>query len=97
MKRSLTFSSSLFLVTLFVPPVNARCYSVWKYPYPQRCNAGVAKLENAEGLKPSGTSLQVQVLSSAPDEDHSWYVEITKLPPDWERDLALEKLKGQLK
>jgi hypothetical protein len=30
-------------------------------------------------------------------EDHSWYVEITALPPNIERDMAIDKLKEQLK
>lgn len=29
-------------------------------------------------------------------EDHSWYVEITKLPPDVAREIAIEKLKELL-
>lgn len=29
--------------------------------------------------------------------DHSWYVEITKLPPDIEREVGIEKLKEQMK
>jgi hypothetical protein len=30
-------------------------------------------------------------------EDHSWSVEIIALPPAWERELAIDKLKEQLK
>jgi hypothetical protein len=97
MKRSLV-SSSLLLVT-FVLPAESKCYSKWYYPYPQHCNAGVAKLVNAEDLKSSGKSLQVQALPPAPDDDndHSWYVEIISLPPNWEREIALDKLKEQMK
>jgi hypothetical protein len=101
MRRSLAFSS-LSLV-MFMSPADARCYSRWYYPYPQKCNADVAKLVNAEGLKPSGISLRVQPPPSAPiiddddPNDHSWYVEIIKLPPDNEteaRDAGISVLKG---
>ena len=79
---------------------NAHCYSRWYYHYPQHCEADVAKLVDARDLKSLGNTpypIQVQVLSPAPDEDHSWYVEIIKLPEDISRDEAIEKLKALMK
>lgn len=97
MKYLLTIALQLSIVSL----ANAHCYSIWKYPKPQHCNAGVAKLVNAEDLKSSGTSLQVQPLSPAPEDEipdaRVWYVEITKLPPLDEHEIGIEKLKEQMK
>ena len=93
------FGISLFLVTLLVPTLSdARCYSRWYYPYPQNCGRGGTGIRMA--LKtPEPSAMKVQLLPPAPDDDHSWYVEITKLPDEDSdiREVGIEKLKQQLK
>jgi hypothetical protein len=33
-----------FLILLLATPAEARCHSIWHYPWPQSCNAGRAAL-----------------------------------------------------
>lgn len=95
MKRSLGFSS--LLLVMLASPAESRCYTKWLYPYPQNCGRGETGKRMALKM-PEPSAMQVQVLPPAPeDEDHSWYVEITKLPPDDERDVGVSKLKELMK
>lgn len=104
MKSCLNFSS-LLLVTLTTPVYafavpTCHHYSIWKYPYKQTCGRGGTGIRI--GLKiHEPRAMGVQIPPSAPitddndPNDHSWYVEITKLPPglDDPRDAAIQKLK----
>jgi hypothetical protein len=97
MKRSLGFSS--LLLVMLAAPAESKCYSRWYYPYPQPQPCGRGETGRRMALKmPEPSAMKVQVLPPAPeDEDRSWYVEITALPPAWEREIALDNLKEQLK
>jgi hypothetical protein len=75
-------------------------YSVWKYPWPQRCYTAYAP---------------APLVHRAEEQDRDWYVEILKIPPTWKLDddhievtvpetvqdpdraKGLDKLKEQLK
>ena len=63
-------------------------YRVWKYPRPQSCGAHHPKFVPVVNPK-----------SNDGPDDHSWYVEITRLPPldgDPDREKGVEELKKQL-
>jgi hypothetical protein len=70
-------------------PAETACrkYSIWRYPWAQQCAF------TATAPAPP--------LHLTDDEDHSWYVEITKLPPGWSLDPdradAIERLKPLMK
>ena len=38
-----------------------------------------------------------KIMVKRANNDKIWYVEITKLPDSWEREIAIDKLKEQLK
>jgi hypothetical protein len=70
-------------------------YSRWHYPWPQHCGRGGTGIRMALKM-PQPSAMRVQAPPSAP-EDKSWYVEITKVPPDPDRDAAINKLKEIMK
>jgi hypothetical protein len=81
---------------LAVPaPSAASChrYSVWHYRFPQRCyTARAAPVRHI-------AYVQTQHPATPPlADDHSWYVDITKLPLDdaLSRALGIEELKREL-
>jgi len=51
-------------------------YSIWKYPWPQRCRY------TAYAPAP--------LVHRADEQTHDWAVEITKLPPSWDLDEHIE-------
>lgn len=61
-------------------------FAVWHYPYPQSCHAS-----RGSGLREASARRLPASAPAAPDR--SYYVEITKLPDDPERDRALDELK----
>lgn len=87
------------LLVIFTTPVNAHCYSVWHYPWKQHC--GYSPTGRGNGLK----THQVRVRPSlpapkAPEEDNSWYVEVTKMPATWDEkahDDGIQMLKDKMK
>jgi hypothetical protein len=88
-------------IVMFSAPSEAHCYRYWHYKTPQHC--GYSPTGRGIGLKIH--QVRVQLPLSAPidnDNDHSWFVEITKVPTEDNTDLDLrevgvEKLKQQLK
>jgi hypothetical protein len=76
---------SIIAVLISEPAAACHRFSYWAFNTPQKCG-GVYARQRA----PPPPHL-------TDDEDHSWYVEITKLPPGWsldpERADAIERLK----
>jgi hypothetical protein len=90
---------AVIAIALATPSAAGTCHkhSIWHYPWPQRCYTAYAP---------------APLVHRAEEQDHDWYVEITKLPPTWnldephievtvpedpDRARGLDKLKEQLK
>jgi hypothetical protein len=68
-------------------------YAVWHYRFPQRCYTAYAPIPQKRELA------QTQHPVAPPTDYHSWYVDITKMPPLDDatgRALGVEELKRKL-
>jgi len=86
--------AALALIGAAEPASACHHYSIWKNPWPQRCPS------KSVYFRPK--SVPIRPSPSAPVEDRSWYVEITRLPDlpvpeDLERAAAVSRLKGLMR
>jgi hypothetical protein len=65
-----TLTAVLFLG--ITPAQACHKYSIWHYPYPQRCGGAVDHRSTAP--------------QTIPQVDKTWYVEITAFPPDLDQE-----------
>lgn len=72
---------SLAVALLFAGTANAAAchrFSRWHYPWPQRCGDAHHTYARPAAFNPPVATT---------DDDHSWYVEITKVPLTWDGDV----------
>jgi hypothetical protein len=81
---------TLALILAASPAAACHRFSVWRYPFPQRCGRFASReVVPAPAPHPAPTPLPAE------DEDRTWYVEIVIPPPDdGGRAAGLEKLKA---
>jgi hypothetical protein len=82
----------LAVLGLASPAEACHRFHTWRYPYPQNCGvrlAGSVRQPQPEPARVSSDALP----APAPDEDHSWFVEIVLPDADPARTQGLAKLK----